>query len=160
MEGVFLHNLNSKVKSIEKVLLVFLLTCMFILGMMQIISRFIIKSPISWSEVMLTYMFIWSSFIGASVAVDEKSHFAVDIFVKRLPDGFQHTIEIFVNFLILVFAAFVVYKGMYLVLSNRDQLMSAMPFSMSWPYLALPVSSVFIIVHSSNHIYDLCTGRE
>ena len=94
------------------------------------------------------------------MAVDEKSHFAVDIFVKRLPDGFQHTIEIFVNFLILVFAAFVVYKGMYLVLSNRDQLMSAMPFSMSWPYLALPVSSVFIIVHSSNHIYDLCTGRE
>lgn len=144
----------------EKVILVFLLTCMFILGMMQVISRFIIKRPISWSEVMLTYMFVWSSFIGASVAVDEKSHFVVDIFVKRIPDGFQHTIEIFVNFLILVFAAFVVYKGMYLVLSNRDQLMSAMPFSMSWPYLALPVSSVFIIVHSSNHIYDLCTGRE
>lgn len=160
MDGALLKRLDSAVMSLEKVVIVFLVTCMFVLGMAQVVSRFVIKSPIPWTESMLTYMFIWSSYLGASVAVAKNSHFMVDIFVNYLPAKYRRYIEVLVNLLIIFFAVFIVYKGMYLVIENRTQLMSAMPFSMSWPYLALPVSSLFMIIHTITRIYNLIVGRE
>ena len=41
---------------------------MLIFGFLQVFARFILKSPIGWSEELLTYSFTWASFIGASMA--------------------------------------------------------------------------------------------
>lgn len=152
--------LDDFIRSVEKILLVILISVMLILGLMQIISRFVLKSPIPWSEAMLTYMFIWASFLGASLAVSEKAHFGVEIFVDRLTPNFKRSIEVFVNVLLVVFSLFLISKGMIFVMTNRNQLMPAMPFTMSWPYLALPVSGLFIAIHALNHIYSLFIGRE
>lgn len=159
MENI-LKKLNTTVQSIEKFLLVIMLIFMTILGAMQIISRFVIKSPIAWSEAMLTYIFIWVSFLGAGVALDQKSHFSVEILVERLPKGLQKIFEVIVYSLLIVVNVFITYKGVILVFENRNQMMSAMPFSMSWPVLVLPVSSVFMLIHLLHHIYCQFIGRE
>lgn len=155
-----MKKLNMFVLSLEKGLLVLLIPCMLFLGLLQIISRFVIQRPITWSEAMLTYMFVWTSFIGASLAVHEKAHFGVELLVNKLPAALSRKLEILVSLLIFAFAGLIFYKGVYLVFANRDQLMPALPYAMSWPYLILPISSVFIAVHALYDFYTLVLGRE
>ena len=73
--------LNTVIKFIEKWVLIVLFVSMLLCGVLQIVARFVLHTPIAWSEEMLTYSFVWSSFLGASLAVDQLAHFNVDIFI-------------------------------------------------------------------------------
>ena len=143
-----LTKIDGLIRKFEEKCLVFLVTCMLVLGLMQVISRFIIQKPIGWSEPLLTYMFVWSCFLGASLAVAHRSHFEVELFTDHLKPSIQKSLEIFVHLLIILFSILMVWKGLILLEANQTQEMAAMPFSMIWPYLALPVSGLFVIIHS------------
>lgn len=135
---------------------VVVLTCfMLVLGFLQVFSRYVIESPIPWSEALLTYMFVWFSFIGASLAVAEGAHFCVEIFFVRFPPRMRYYVELIIYALVMLIAFLMIYKGMVLVWANRTQLMTILPFTMSWPYLALPTSGALIFVHSLSHALTL-----
>ena len=153
-----LAKLDSIIRKFEEKCLVLLITFMLVLGLMQVISRFVIQKPLGWSEPMLTYMFVWSCFLGASLAVANRAHFEVEVFVDLLGPQSQKIIAIIVHLLIIGFSIIMVWKGMLLVDSNQTQEMAAMPFSMVWPYLAMPVSGFFVIVHSLTLIVKSARG--
>jgi len=153
-----LSKIDGLVRKFEEKCLVLLMTCMLILGLMQVISRFVIQQPIGWSEPMLTYMFVWSCFLGASLAVAHRAHFEVELFVDFLSPQHQKLVAFFVHLLIIGFSIIMVWKGMLLVESNQTQEMAAMPFSMVWPYLAMPVSGLFVIIHSLEIIAKTLRG--
>ena len=154
-----MQRLNHVVKSVEMVIVFVLLCCMLVLGSLQIISRFVIQSPIPWTEAMLTYMFVWTCFLGASLAVAEKAHFGVEIFVEKMPPHIRRPVEIGVDLIMLGFALLMVYKGLLLVENNMDQLMSAMPFTMVWPYLAMPVTGLCIFIHVLTDMINVAKAR-
>jgi len=147
-----MERLDDFTARLERWMLIVLLTVMVILGLLQIISRFVIKAPIMWSEALLMYMFVWSSFLGASLAVRGLSHFEVEIFVVRLPRMIQKVLSLAVYAMILAFAVFMIWKGLFLVKLNQRQLMAMMPFTMSGPYVILPLSGTFMAIHSLNHL--------
>lgn len=153
-----MERVDALVGRLERWMLILLLSAMVVLGLLQIISRFVIKAPITWSEALLMYMFVWFSFIGASLAVKELAHFEVEIFMIRLPLPLQKTIAVAVYGLIFAFAVFMVWKGVFLVKLNQRQLMAMMPFTMSVPYAILPLSGACIAIHSLKHIVGL-VGR-
>jgi len=147
-----MERLDDFTARLERWMLIVLLTVMVILGLLQIISRFVIKAPIMWSEALLVYMFVWSSFLGASLAVRGLSHFEVEIFVVRLPRMIQKVLSLAVYAMIFAFAVFMIWKGLFLVKLNQRQLMAMMPFTMSGPYVILPLSGTFMAIHSLNHL--------
>lgn len=153
-----LHKIDFLIRRIERYILTFLISCMVVLAMLQVISRFVIESPIPWTEAMLTYMFVWTVFLGASLAVAENAHFGVELLVVHFSDKVQRIIATVVNVLMIAFAWMLLSKGILLVEGNTTQMMSAMPFSMVWPYLAMPVSGLLIIVHVLNN--TLCLWRD
>lgn len=155
----WLNKLDGWIRSFERHALTVLISCMMVLGLMQIISRFVIERPIGWSEPMLTYMFVWSCFLGASLAVAYRAHFDVELFVDHLSPSVQRVIAIFVQLLIVAFSVIMLWKGMVLVEVNQTQEMAAMPFSMVWPYLAMPVAGLFTIIHSLCAIGKLVKGE-
>jgi len=145
---VLLAKLDCIIRKFEEKILVLLMACMLVLGLMQVISRFVIQKPIGWSEPMLTYMFVWSCFLGASLAVAHHAHFEVELFVDHMSPNAQKIFGILVHLLIISFSILMVWKGALLIEANQTQEMAAMPFSMVWPYLSMPVSGLFVIIHS------------
>ncbi|HOO86946.1 MAG TPA: TRAP transporter small permease [Synergistales bacterium] len=150
-----MERVDALVGRMERWMLILLLTAMVALGLLQIISRFVIKAPITWSEALLMYMFVWFSFIGASLAVKDLAHFEVEIFMVRLPQPLQKTVAVVVYCLIFAFALFMVWKGVFLVKLNQRQLMAMMPFTMSVPYVILPLSGACMAIHSLKHVVGL-----
>lgn len=155
---MILTKINTAVIKLEKGILIVLLSVMMVLGLMQIFSRFVIQRPITWSEAMLTYMFVWSSYVAVSLGIQENIHFSVDVVVRKLNPRWQYIMSIVCGVLLAGFSLFLIKIGFFLVAFNKDQLMPAMPYAMSWPYLALPVCGIFSLVHSVNQIYELIRG--
>lgn len=142
------HNVNNIVAFIERWTLTVLFIGMLICGALQIIARFILHTPIPWSEELLTYSFVWTSFLGASLAINSLSHFNVDCLVVRLPAKISHPMLYLVWIIMTVFTVFLFNKGLILTRLNVYQTMDVLPLSMFWAYLSLPVSAAFMFVHS------------
>lgn len=151
----FWDKLNKAIVALEKWALIILFVSMLFSGALQIIARFILHTPISWSEEMLTYSFVWSSFLGASLAIETLAHFNVDVFIRRFPPVFAKVALYLVWSIMLWFTMFLIYKGIYLTKINMVQTMDVLPLSMMWAYLSLPVSAAFMFVHT---LEKLLTG--
>ena len=152
--------LNRGIVSIEKGLLIALMTGMVVFGFLQVFSRFILKAPIGWSEELLTYSFAWASFIGAGLAIYTKSHFSVDLVTKHFSPGVHRILSLLVWVLICVFSLFLVVMGTRLAAANKIQRMNILPLSMFWAYLAMPVSGVFIFLHAVEKTIETAGGIE
>lgn len=145
---VFWHRVNDLVAFIERWTLTVLFIGMIICGALQIIARFILHAPIPWSEELLTYSFVWTSFLGASLAINSLAHFNVDCLVVRIPTRISHPLLYFVWVVMAIFTLFLCWKGVVLTQVNVYQTMDVLPLSMLWAYLALPVSAVFMFIHT------------
>lgn len=148
-----LEKINFIVVKMEKIMLIFLISEMVILAAVQILSRFVIKKPISWSEELLTYSFIWLSFIGASFALATNKHFEVDLFTIKLNVRTRKIIFILIKILMLVFTILMIKDGYRFASINKFQMMSIMPFSMFWPCIIVPLSGIFMFIHICTKIY-------
>ena len=67
-----------------------------------IIMRFI-GHPFAWTEELCTVLFVWLSFMGASVAAWQRRHICVDNIVGKLNPAMAKTMKIIILALILVF---------------------------------------------------------
>ncbi|WP_419174336.1 TRAP transporter small permease [Desulfosediminicola sp.] len=149
------RKINNFVVLIERWALIILFVGMILCGVLQIVARFILHMPIPWSEELLTYSFVWTSFLGASLAVNSLSHFNVDCLVVRLPAWLSFPLLYMVWIVMVLFTIFLFYKGVILTNVNIWQTMDVLPLSMMWAYLALPVSAAFMFIHS---VERLLTG--
>lgn len=140
--------INRLILKVEKSILIVLMVGMLIFGFLQVFARFILKTPIGWSEELLTYSFTWCSFMGASMAIYSKSHFSVDLLMKKLPPALTRPITIFTWTLICLFSLFLLVMGYKLTAANSIQRMNILPISMLWAYLAVPVCGAFIFLHA------------
>lgn len=140
--------INDGITSLEKVLLVLMFSALIVLGILQVLLRSVFKTPLSWSESLLTYLFIWSAFIGAAMGMNKMEHFCIDALIDLLPSTIQRIVEQLIYLLLIVISAFVVRYGIGLALTQRMVFMPTIKATMMWPYLSLPFSFLLIGLHS------------
>ena len=118
----------------------------------QVISRFILRDPSSWTEELATFLMIWVSLLGASVALNRRAHLGIDFFVQKFPPRRQLYIQLFINACVALFSLLVlVIGGIDLVKLTlmREQLSPALGLPMGYVYMALPVSGFFLVLYST-----------
>lgn len=115
----------------------------------QVASRYVLRSPSSWTDELATLLIIWVALLGASVAFIRQGHLGVDYFVGKLPPRPRLLIEVCVYLLVAFFAlAVLLIGGLKLVGLTllTGQVSPALGVKMGHVYLALPVSGFFILV--------------
>lgn len=86
----------------SRIFLQILITVMAIVILAQVIFRYFLNSPFSWSEELARFCMIWITFIGASVALRENSLSRVDLLVELMPENMKKTIFIITDLIMLV----------------------------------------------------------
>jgi TRAP-type C4-dicarboxylate transport system permease small subunit len=153
--------LDRFVIKLEQVMICCAVPVMLVMGVLQIVSRFVIKAPIAWTEQLLTVLFVWTSYLGASVALANQSHFQVDVFVILLPQWAQKTLNVAADVVVISFCVFMIRKGWFLFERTANQGMAMLPFSIRWAYFCLPVTALGMGIHSLNHVWQaLREGRD
>src|SRR5678816_1188047 len=57
----------------------------FLCVIAQVVLRYLFNNPLTWSEELARYLFIWCAFLGWLVASRRHSHLAMTFVVDRLP---------------------------------------------------------------------------
>lgn len=128
-------------ESIEEILLVFLLSSTSILTFLQVIMRYIAKSPLSWSEELSRYMFIWLIYIGVSYGVKKSAHIKVDFLMNIFPRPIRKFVLIISDIIFMGFSLFIVVTGYQVAtkILSLGQKSPALGLQMGYVYFATVV---------------------
>ena len=127
----------------------------------QVITRFILKNPSSFTEELAGFLLIWIGLLGASHALYTKSHLGIDILTYKLTGVKRQTIDVVVYSFVILFALFVmVIGGLKLVqlTLSLNQISPGMKIPMGNVYLVLPLSGLLMILYSIGFILKALTG--
>jgi len=123
----------------------------------QVITRFILNDPSSWTEEVATYLMIWVGLLGAAVALHRKAHLGIDYFVGKLDQKKRLITEAFVYVCIAAFSSTVLVVGGYQLVAEtfeRGQTAPATGIELGYVYVAIPVSGFFITLYSVEFLIE------
>ncbi len=71
--------IDRQVTKLENALAIAFLTVVTCLVMLQIVFRFFLDRPLSWSGEACTYILVWLTFVGMAIAQRERAHVTMDV---------------------------------------------------------------------------------
>ena len=110
--------LDHWLASLERALVVLLLSALLGLGLLQAIERNVLASGIFWADELLQHMVLWLGFLGASLATREHRHLSIDVPSHFLPPRWQLWLGSLVNTIALVLCMLLVQAAWGLVRSE------------------------------------------
>ena len=71
-------------------LCVAMLATTVLLTVLQVVFRYALDSPLSWSEELARWLFVWSIFLGCALLVSQHKHMRMEFLVSRVgPERIQ-----------------------------------------------------------------------
>ena len=142
------------IRKTELIMITCLMLGMVTSSFLQVVFRLVLKQPLSWSEELSRYLFVWLTFIGGALMVSESGHFKMDLLTVFLKGRWIQIINIIVNIALAIFSIVLIVYGAKLVKMVYTQKSPALGISMSIPYFVLPLNGVLSIVHIISNITD------
>jgi TRAP-type C4-dicarboxylate transport system permease small subunit len=125
------------------------------LGMMQIITRFVLETPAEWTEVLIRFSLIWMVFMGIPMAFRQGAMVSVDVLYRWSPARMRRVLDWVVCMAALTLILVIIWWGWDYTLRGRVQSMAGMEsISMFWAYLAMPVGGVFSVIGIFGNLLD------
>jgi len=131
-----------------KIVTTFLVPLMTVIVFTQVVMRYVFSSPFPWAEELSRYILIWISCFGAAVGVREGVHVSILTLNKRLKGWIKFFVTLAIHFLEIGFFTITTISGIFLSLGMWNVRSSAMRIHMTLPYIAVPISFLFMIIFS------------
>ncbi|MFW6222726.1 MAG: TRAP transporter small permease [Bacteroidota bacterium] len=143
-------------------LVIIIMTALVIDVVWNVISRYLLNSPSSFSVELASFLLIWIGLIGSAYASGKKEHIAIELFpqwVEKKGHDKKRKLDNLINWLIILFAFFVLIVGgirLVYIVFEMGQVSSTMQIPMGIVYLCLPISGLLIIFYAAHEmIYGL-----
>ena len=110
----------------------------------QVFFRYVLKSPIGWSEQICRLLFLWSIMLGIPVIFDKKVDMAFDIFFNMYPLKGKRIASILFNLIGLAFSVFYLTCGLQLCIRTGSRMTAGVKMPMNFLYGAQPVCAILL----------------
>jgi len=125
------------------------------LGLFQVFTRFVLEQPAEWTEVLIRFSLIWMVFMGIPEAFRTGAMVSVDLMHRLAPAGFRRALEALITLLTIALLGVITWYGWaYAQHGKLQTIIGLESYTMLWPYLAMPVGSVFAIVGVIGNFLD------
>lgn len=134
---------DNGIEAVSALIVVALTVIVFL----QVFNRFVLKTPLAWSEDLAMLLFQWVVFLGAAIGVKRLRHFGIELLVRRLPPRVRRGVELLTPVVMVVVALVMIFQGWTLLSFNRTRIYPTMDLSYTWAFLPIPLSGVLIFVY-------------
>lgn len=131
---------------LEEGLIVLVLSTMVTTIGAQVLARYVFNVPLSWTEELARFLFLWLVFLGASQAMRRNEHIAVGLLVDYLPFRVRQLIIVILNGFVAAFLAVLVFQGVHVVQVVAPLKSIALKVTMAVVYLPLVVGGAIMLV--------------
>ena len=138
-----------------------LLSFMTILVLIQVFSRYVLNSPVAFTEELVRYSLIWTGFIGAAYAFSTREHMSLTLVRDKFTGKAPTALLVAIAGLILLLASFVITIGGFKLAGSASREFSALlGIPRRLVYSIAPISGIFIIIAQIINIYEDITGEK
>tara|TARA_R110001592_G_scaffold199588_2_gene448129 strand:+ start:9599 stop:10141 length:543 start_codon:yes stop_codon:yes gene_type:complete len=124
------------------------LALIVLLTIYGVIMRYVINAPSAWVEEVCLALFVWFTFMGASVLMSRQEHVNVDYLIKKLPTKlYRFTNDVLVPLIISISLMFMLFYGLVLLQMSENRFTSTLQIPYIYIYSAIPVSAFFMLYH-------------
>lgn len=106
-----LHTVTSTV-----LILTFILMFLLIFG--NVVLRFLFSSGLTFSDEIARYAFVWSTFLGAAIAMHEKAHIGITGIRAYLPEWQHRWLDLLINAVMMAIALIVLIGSVEFLIAN------------------------------------------
>ena len=123
----------------------FLLAVISVLGLWQVVTRFVLSQPSIWTEEIMRRLLIWCVMLGVVVAFRRGALISIDLMMRVSTGRWLQAVRFVVTVASLGFLLCLLWFGTDLAWRVRFQTFASMELSMAWAYAALPVGALLSI---------------
>jgi TRAP-type C4-dicarboxylate transport system permease small subunit len=127
---------------------VLLFTGMVAVTALGVFYRYVLSAPLPWTEEADRYMFIWLTFIGASITMRYKAHIAVDVLVRYLNPRVKLWLAIVAQVSVLAFLLVVANASLQVVEVTMETRATATDIPVGLVYAAVPTGCILIAIET------------
>ena len=132
----------------------------FVITFLQVLCRFVLKSPLPWSTDILRLAFTYLVFWGAAWCVREKEHLNVDVLLMSFPVKIRKVVELGIDLVLSLFFVFMIVFGIKFCAFGWTQTTSYLPIPMSVYYASIPSAGLAVSMLALSLLFDRLTGKE
>ncbi|MDR1732503.1 MAG: TRAP transporter small permease [Synergistaceae bacterium] len=149
---------NSKIVRLSVGLLRFVVGVMFvgvvILTLAQVFFRFVLASPLVWSEELARFMLVWMTMLGTPILCYENSHLAITEFAASLPPALQTVVRVTADIIVLVLFGAILCASPKLLRASAHIESGALGIPFVWWRIAAPAGCLLMA------FYTICNIQE
>ena len=143
-----------RAEKVLDVLAVALFAAMFGAIILQIVLRYVFNAPLVWTDEFASYLFVWISFLGWTMATRKRIHIGIGIVADRLPARGRRLLHGFWCVATIAFALVLLVVGVIITRRNADVQMVSLDYAI-WPvYAVVPIAALFLVLYG---VRDLVT---
>lgn len=139
--------LHKKIYSSIKYINILALFIMFSVLILQVFTRKVLNTPLSWPEELSLITMIWVTFFGAYQITADNEHLKIDFLSNKLSGRMKLISDIISNLLILFFLVMVVYWAYPFIMQNKSIVMPVSQIPMWLPYGIIWISCILMTLN-------------
>jgi C4-dicarboxylate transporter DctQ subunit len=103
--------MKNLVHKIEEVVSAIVLAFMTILTFANVVSRYLLKGSISFTDELTTLLFVLLTMLGSAIAARKGSHLGLTVITDIIPEKYHKWVYLFIGICSFVFCVLVIYFG-------------------------------------------------
>ena len=131
-----------------------LLASISVLGLYQVLIRFVFNQPSPWTEEVIGRLLIWTVALGVVAAFRQGALVSVDVMLRWSRGRWRQVVRLVILVVTAAFLGLLAWLGYDLAWRIRFQTFASMPISISWAYLAFPIGATFSLLAVLAHYFD------
>jgi TRAP-type transport system small permease protein len=139
--------MTSVLDRVLRGLLALLLGTLTVCVFLQVLIRFAFKFPLPWTEEVARLAFVYSIFVGATLAVRENDHISVDFLLAVLPAGVRRVVRLVGTLLVAIFLVAMTWQGIAFVQATGVQMTPVLQVPFRYLYVVIPLSGALMLLY-------------
>lgn len=139
--------------NLEEIVATGILAVLLVIMVTSVTSRYVLESPLSWSNEISGLLMVWLVFLGSVGALKRAEHISVGVFVDSMPGALQTMIRWF-GFLVIELVLLVLLIKGYELARETGRSALGLPISWAYVYAAAPTFAVLATIRLVQLIFS------
>jgi TRAP-type transport system small permease protein len=131
-----------------------ILALMLIFLLAGVVFRYVLHSPLAWTDESAMILVIWMVLFGASIGVKERTHVGTESFLSLFPIHVRKIILILVDSLIAFFGAYLMVFGWKISIVGAGQHTVYWGIPYFYLYLSISIGGALLLIQAISLIID------
>jgi TRAP-type C4-dicarboxylate transport system permease small subunit len=126
-------------EGVLSILAAILMLAVVLVVLAGVLSRFVLKDPLSWSDELASIFFLWLAMCGAAIALSRGQHMRMTAVIARISPGWLARSEALATAVSLAFLLLILIPTWQFAMGEYEITTPALGISNVWRAIALPI---------------------